>query len=178
MAEQTAVQQTVVKTPVATAPTSAPVQEEKAKRAPAKKRVVKKIDKTIVVKSKRKTTVARAYVRSGKGSIRINGRDIRSTEFGAAVDIIMEPVTVSGLAKDWSKRVDIKINVYGGGVSSQIQAVRGSLAKALVAFSKSEALKQEYLNYDRSLLVDDQRRVEPKKFKGPKARARFQTSYR
>ena len=174
MAEQAQVQGTAAKV----APTAAPIKYEKVKRAPAKRKPAKKQDKTIVVKSKRKTTVARAYVNSGTGIIRINGRNINSMEFDAAKDIIMEAVVISELAKDQLKKANIKVNVHGGGVSSQIQAVRGAIAKSLVEFSKSEALKQEYLNYDRSLLVDDSRRVEPKKFKGPKARARFQTSYR
>ncbi len=143
-----------------------------------KRRVVKKVDKTIVVKAKRKTTVARAYIKPGKGEIRINGQDINSLESKAAKDLIMEAIVISDIARDNLKKVNVQINIYGGGVSSQIQAARGVLAKGLVAFSKSEILKKEYLDYDRSLLVDDTRRVEPKKFKGTKARARFQTSYR
>lgn len=144
----------------------------------ARKRATRKVDKTIVVKAKRKTTVARAYVKSGKGAIRINGRDINSIEFDFAKDVIMEPITISETAKEQIKKVDMKVNVKGGGVSSQVQAIKGVIAKGLVQFSKSDVLKKEYLNYDRSLLVDDSRRVESKKFKGPKARARFQTSYR
>lgn len=143
-----------------------------------KRRVTKKVDKTIVVKAKRKTTVARAYIKAGNGGIRINGQDINSLESQAAKDLIMEAIVISDLARESLKKVNVQINIYGGGVSSQIQAARGVLAKGLVAFSKSEALKKEYLDYDRSLLVDDIRRVEPKKFKGTKARARFQTSYR
>ncbi len=172
MAEQTAqVMQTK-------APVVPQVKEEKVAKKPAKKRSTKKQERIIVVKSKRKTTVARAYIRAGKGSIRINGKDISAMEFDAAKDIIMEPIVISEIAKDQIKKVDIKINVKGGGVSSQIQAIKGAIAKGIVEFSGSEELKREYLNYDRSLLVDDSRRVEPKKFKGPKARARFQTSYR
>jgi len=159
-------------------------EQPKIEEAPAapkrtvRRRTTKKVDKTIVVKAKRKTTVARAYIKPGKGEIRINGWDIGSLESQAAKDLIMEPVIISDLARESLHKVNIQINIYGGGVSSQIQAARGVLAKGLVEFSKSDALKKEYLNYDRSLLVDDTRRVEPKKFKGPKARARFQTSYR
>jgi ribosomal protein S9 len=143
-----------------------------------KRRSSKRQETSIVVKSKRKTAVARAYAKGGKGNIRINGKDIDSLEFAAAKDLMLEPVAISDMARQQLTKLDIKIIVYGGGVSSQIQAVRGAIAKALVESSKSEMLKKEFLNYDRSFLVDDQRRVEPKKFKGPKARARFQTSYR
>ncbi len=79
---------------------------------------------------------------------------------------------------DQARQMDIKVNVYGGGSSAQAQAVRSAIAKSIVAFSGSDAIKKEYLNYDRFMVVDDARRVEPKKFKGPKARARFQKSYR
>lgn len=151
--------------------------EEKVKRV-ARRKPAKKVDKTIVVKAKRKTTIARAYIKAGKGAIRINGKDITALEFDFAKDIMMEPITISDIAKDQIRKMDININIRGGGVSSQIQAIKGAIAKGIVEFSKSDALKKEYLNYDRSLLVDDPRRVESKKFKGPKARARFQTSYR
>ncbi len=155
-------------------------QDEKTAKKPAARRRSVKSGKSVVtvVKSKRKTTVARAYVKSGNGSIRINGRDIKSMEFQAAKDMIMEPIVISQLARDLLKRASVKVNVSGGGVSSQVQATRSAIAKGIVAFSKSETLKKEYMLYDRTLLVDDPRRVEPKKFKGPKARARFQTSYR
>lgn len=64
-------------------------------------------------------------------------------------------------------------------------AIRQAIAKAIVAFHQKyvdEASKQEIrsilVNYDRSLLVADPRRCEPKKFGGPGARARYQKSYR
>ncbi len=152
--------------------------EEKVAKKPVRRKSTKKSERPLVVKSKRKTTVARAYIKPGNGMIRINGKDINALEFNAAKAIMTEPVVISNQAQDQLKKVNIKVNVYGGGVSSQIQAVRSAIAKGLVESSKSESLKKEYLNYDRTLLVDDPRRVEPKKFKGPKARARFQTSYR
>ncbi|MBU0586162.1 30S ribosomal protein S9, partial [Candidatus Micrarchaeota archaeon] len=60
----------------------------------------------------------------------------------------------------------------------QAQAARVAIAKALVDYTQDEALKKTFLDHDRSLLVDDVRRVEAKKYKGPKARARYQKSYR
>jgi small subunit ribosomal protein S16e len=75
--------------------------------------------------------------------------------------------------------------VSGGGHVSQIYAIRQALAKAIVAyyqkyvdeFAKNQ-LKQALAQYDRQLLVADNRRCEPKKFGGRGARARFQKSYR
>lgn len=152
--------------------------DEKKRKAPAKRRAPKKGEKIVVAKSRRKTSVARAYIKSGKGTLKVNGKGIDALEFSVIRDMILEPLAISNAARDISKRVDIRVNVYGGGVSSQMQAIRGAIARGLVEYSGSDALKRELMAYDRTLVVDDPRRVEPKKFKGPKARARFQTSYR
>lgn len=81
--------------------------------------------------------------------------------------------------------VDIRIKVKGGGQVSQVYAIRQAISKALVAYYQKfvdEASKKEIkdilIQYDRSLLVADPRRMEPKKFGGPGARARYQKSYR
>lgn len=81
--------------------------------------------------------------------------------------------------------VDIKVRVRGGGHVAQIYAVRQAVSKALVAYYQKfvdEASKKEIkdilIQYDRTLLVADPRRCEPKKFGGPGARARYQKSYR
>merc|ERR1739838_337475 len=92
-----------------------------------------------------------------------------------------EPVLLLGQAK--FSEVDIRIKVKGGGFTAQVYAIRQALAKALVAFyqkyvdeqSKRE-IKEILLSYDRSLLVADPRRPEPKKFGGRGARSRFQKS--
>jgi small subunit ribosomal protein S16e len=81
--------------------------------------------------------------------------------------------------------VDIRVRVKGGGHTSQVYAIRQAIAKAIVAYyqkyvdeqSKNE-LKKALIAYDRTLLVADPRRSEPKKFGGPGARARYQKSYR
>ena len=73
----------------------------------------------------------------------------------------------------------------GGGTTSQVYAIRQAIAKAIVAYyqkyvdetSKKE-IKDILVAYDRTLLVADPRRCEPKKFGGPGARARYQKSYR
>lgn len=81
--------------------------------------------------------------------------------------------------------MDIRLRVQGGGKVAQIYALRQAIAKALIAYyqkyvdeqSKRE-IKEILLNYDRTLIVADPRRCEPKKFGGRGARARFQKSYR
>jgi small subunit ribosomal protein S9 len=148
--------------------------------AKPKARKSKKIvqNKSIVVKSKRKEAVARAYIKKGTGRISINKVDINALKSKIQKSFILEPIQISTAAANYAKALDIKINVKGGGISAQMQAARSAIAKGIISFSNNESLKKTYLNYDRSLLIDDSRRVEPKKFKGPKARARFQTSYR
>lgn len=95
----------------------------------------------------------------------------------------MEPVLLLGKQK--FANVDIRIRVKGGGRVSQVYAIRQAIAKAVVAFYQKyvdEASKNEVkavlLAYDRTLLVADPRRCEPKKFGGKGARSRFQKSYR
>ena len=79
----------------------------------------------------------------------------------------------------------MRVRVSGGGHVAQAYAIRQAMAKGIVAFFQKhvdEAAKKEVkdllLSYDRTLLVADPRRCEPKKFGGPGARARFQKSYR
>lgn len=155
---------------------AAPAASQKKSAAPRKRAAPK--SKSVVVKAKRKESTARAYLKPGKGMIRVNGQNINSLEQDYIRKMILEPFEVSSMAKDVANKTDIKVNVKGGGISSQMQAVRGAIAKGIVALSNNEVIKQELMNYDRSMLVDDTRRVEPKKFRGPKARSRFQTSYR
>jgi len=147
------------------------------RRAPSKKSE-KSAKQVVFIKSKRKMAVARASATPGSGKIRLNSFDINVFEPIQLRRLMLEPISVSKSTQDYAKRMDIKINVYGGGISSQAQAVRGAIAKSIAAFSGSDAVKSEYSRYDRFMIIDDSRRVEPKKFKGPKARARFQKSYR
>lgn len=96
---------------------------------------------------------------------------------------VYEPILLVGLDK--FANLDIRIRVTGGGHVSQVYAIRQALAKGLIAYtakyvdeaSKNE-LKKIYTAYDRSLLIADSRRMEPKKFGGRGARARYQKSYR
>ena len=96
---------------------------------------------------------------------------------------VYEPILILGLDK--FAQVDIRVRVSGGGHTSQIYAIRQAIAKSIVAYYQKyvdeyakNQLKQALVQYDRTLLVADNRRCEPKKFGGPGARARYQKSYR
>jgi len=132
---------------------------------------------------RKKTAVAVAYCKRGLGLIKINGTPIELVQPQLIRAKVSEPILLIGQSK--FSAVDIRVRVKGGGKTAQIYAIRQAIAKAIVAFYQKfvdEASKQELkdilLNYDRTLLVADPRRCEPKKFGGKSARARFQKSYR
>jgi small subunit ribosomal protein S16e len=132
---------------------------------------------------RKKTAVAVTYCKRGRGLIKINGCPIELVEPEILRYKAFEPILLLGRQK--FAGVDMRIRVKGGGHTSQIYAIRQSIAKALVAYyqkfvdeqSKKE-IKDVLLRYDRTLLVADPRRCEPKKFGGRGARSRFQKSYR
>ena len=88
---------------------------------------------------------------------------------------LTEPLELAG---DVVNNVDISIKVNGGGVMGQAEAARMVIAKGLVQWTGDMDLKEVYTQYDRTMLVGDPRRSEPKKYGGPGARARNQKSYR
>ncbi len=145
--------------------------EKKIKR---RKRKSKKGHVTLA-KGKRKSAIARATISKGTGRISINGISIEAINNKYMKEILKEPLHLLGHKE---KEINVKINVKGGGMMGQIQAARTALAKAIVEYFEDEKLKDAFMEYDRSLIVDDVRQVEPKKYRGPKARARFQKSYR
>ncbi|EWC44421.1 40S ribosomal protein S16 [Drechslerella stenobrocha 248] len=132
---------------------------------------------------KKKTATAVAYCKAGKGLLKVNGSPISLVQPEVLRFKVYEPVLVLGLDK--FANVDIRVRVTGGGHTSQIYAIRQAISKSIIAYyqkyvdehSKNQ-LKAALLAYDRSLLVADNRRCEPKKFGGPGARARYQKSYR
>ena len=126
-------------------------------------------------KAKKKEAVARAVVRKGKGSIKINKRDISLFEPKQVRAFIEEPLKILA---EVAKEVDIEVKVKGGGVMGQANSVRSAIAKSLVLYSKDAKAKQALIAYDRLLLVDDVRRVESKKPLGTKARKKKQKSKR
>jgi small subunit ribosomal protein S9 len=157
----------------------AKVQPKRAAQGAKAIKAKKAAKKAILSKGKRKRAVARATLVPGSGRIMINGLDVNLVRPKEIRELMVEAVKATKAASDIAAASDIHVNSSGGGFSGQAQAVRTSIAKALVKAAPSpDALRSFYMEYDRNLLIDDTRRVEPKKFKGPKARARFQTSYR
>jgi small subunit ribosomal protein S9 len=131
--------------------------------------------KVIVVSGKRKSAVARATVRKGRGLVRVNSVPLEVLEPYLARVKMMEPLTLAGSK---ASKVDIDINVEGGGFMGQAAASRTAIAKGLVQFLGDEDLQGLYTKYDRSLLVSDPRRKLPKKPLGRGARKKRQKSYR
>lgn len=120
---------------------------------------------------RRKTSVARAYVTKGSGKIEVNGREYK-TYF--TTPTLQYYVTQSLNVAKVREEYDVKINVAGGGITGQAQAIRLAIAKALVE------INAEYKKDLRAegLMTRDPRMVERKKFGQKKARRRFQFSKR
>ena len=132
--------------------------------------------KITVSSGKRKTAIARATVREGTGRIQINKIPIDNFTPLMARQIIEEPLMIAG--SDITSKVDIRVNVRGGGIMGQAQASRIAIARGLVNYTKNADLRKAYVEYDRTLMAGDSRRKEKKKFGGPGARAKKQKSYR
>lgn len=132
--------------------------------------------KVLVVSGKRKTAVARAVVKPGVGRVRVNMTPLEIYDSEVAREKIMEPIIQAG-DEVW-KQLDIDIKFSGGGYMGQAEAARMAIANALLKWTKSTQLHKAFSEYDRTMIVGDSRRKEPKKFGGPGARARDQKSYR
>lgn len=120
---------------------------------------------------RRKASVARVYVTQGEGNIQVNGKDY--TEYFPVLHIqgkVVEPLKLV----DVQNIYDIKVNVRGGGVKGQAEAVRLGISRALCKINEDfrEPLKAQ------KLLMRDPRSVERKKYGKPKARKSFQFSKR
>ncbi len=120
---------------------------------------------------RRKTAVARVYLKQGSGNILVNNKDYR--EYFPQIHVqhnIIDPFTVAGLEPAF----DIKVNVRGGGFKGQAEAIRMAISRALVK------LNEEYKKplKEHKFLTRDSRMVERKKYGRPKARKRFQFSKR
>jgi small subunit ribosomal protein S9 len=120
---------------------------------------------------RRKTAVARAYLSSGKGEIKVNNRDFKEYFPSEVLQIIVKQPLMTTEQND---NFNISINVFGGGLSGQAEAIRLSIARALVELDQESrpALKAE------GFLTRDSRMVERKKYGRRKARRAFQFSKR
>ncbi|GAB2853856.1 MULTISPECIES: 30S ribosomal protein S9 [Hymenobacter] len=120
---------------------------------------------------RRKTSVARIYMQAGQGNITINDRDMKSYFSNELLEnVVNQPLAILEQVGQY----DIKVNVKGGGISAQAEAIRLAITKALVSDNEEvrPALKKE------GFMTRDPRMVERKKFGKRKARRSFQFSKR
>lgn len=120
---------------------------------------------------RRKTSVARVYLMKGTGKVTVNKRDYK--EF-FPVAVLQSKIEQPFSLTDTTGQYDVKVNVAGGGVNGQAEAIRLGIARALVKVSEDmkPLLKAE------GLMTRDPRMVERKKPGQPKARKKFQFSKR
>lgn len=120
---------------------------------------------------RRKTSVARVYLKQGKGNITINSRDYKDFFPLATLQAkLMQPFELTDLVGKY----DVSVNVSGGGINGQAEAIRLGISRALVKVSEEykPTLKAD------GLMTRDPRMVERKKPGRPKARKKFQFSKR
>ncbi|MDT0685156.1 30S ribosomal protein S9 [Autumnicola psychrophila] len=120
---------------------------------------------------RRKTAVARVYVSDGNGNITVNKKEMNDYfTTGTLQYKVNQPLTLTGNDKTF----DVKVNVYGGGITGQAEAIRLAISRAMVELDEDNrtTLKPE------GLLTRDPRMVERKKYGQKKARKKFQFSKR
>lgn len=120
---------------------------------------------------RRKTAVARVYMSKGKGTVTVNNRDYK--EF-FPVAVLQSKIVQPFALTDTVDQFDVKVNVAGGGINGQVEAIRLGISRALVKLDEENKplLKEE------GLMTRDPRMVERKKPGQPKARKKFQFSKR
>jgi small subunit ribosomal protein S9 len=131
--------------------------------------------KVVNTSGKRKTAVARAAAVKGTGRVRVNQVPLEIVEPKLARLKMEEALLVAGKK---AEKLDITVHVAGGGVYGQADAVRTAIARAILDYTEDPELKEQYLAYDRTLLVNDTRVKESKKPLGRGARKKRQKSYR
>jgi len=120
---------------------------------------------------RRKTAVARVYLTSGKGEITINNREFTNYfPTGTLQFKVKQPLALTNNEDTY----DISVNVFGGGITGQAEAIRLALSRAMCEINEENrsVLKPE------GLLTRDPRMVERKKYGQKKARKKFQFSKR
>ena len=139
--------------------------------------------KMVYTHGKKRNAIANAVTTEGKGIISVNGIPIQNIEPKPLRIKIFEPILVLGI--EHFKNLAIRVRVSGGGAVAQLYAARLAISKALVAWNQKyvdeeskDRVRKALMDYDKQLLVADDRRCEPKKSGGPGARARYQKSYR
>ena len=128
-------------------------------------------DNQIHTVGKRKTSVARLYMKPGKGVFMINKKNVEDYfPKGLVAYKVFQPLVATNLKDSF----DFKVNVYGGGYNSQAEAIRLAVARALCL----ENVEHKLILKPLGLLKNDLRIVEPKKYGHKKARKSFQFSKR
>ena len=120
---------------------------------------------------RRKTSVARVYIREGAPGIKVNGRSLEEYfPLESLRDLLKQPLLVTAN----EEKLNILVNVRGGGINGQAGAVRHGIARALVELDETNrpTLKAN------GFLTRDARMVERKKYGQPGARKKFQFSKR
>ncbi len=120
---------------------------------------------------RRKTAVARIYLKDGSGKITVNKKDLNDYFTTATLQYkVNQPLTLTSN----EEKYDVKVNVYGGGITGQAEAIRLAISRAVCELDEENrlVLKPE------GLLTRDPRMVERKKFGQKKARKKFQFSKR
>ena len=120
---------------------------------------------------RRKSSIARVYLTEGKGQVTVNKRDYKEY---FPTGLLQYKVNQPFMLTETEGKFDVNVNVTGGGVNGQVEAVRLAISRALVEVDADNkpALKAE------SLMTRDPRMVERKKPGQPKARKKFQFSKR
>ncbi len=120
---------------------------------------------------RRKTAVARVYLSDGNGKITINNRDLNTYFPTATLQYkVKQPFSLTGTEDTY----DVNVNVYGGGITGQAEAIRLALSRAMCEIDAENRLTLK----PEGLLTRDPRMVERKKFGQKKARKKFQFSKR
>merc|ERR1712154_491656 len=124
--------------------------------------------RSVQVFGKKKTATAVASCKAGRGLVKVNGVPLDLLRPEVLRTKVMEPFYILG--ENVFNQVDIRIRVKGGGSTSQVYAIRQAIAKAIVAYyqkfvdeAAKKEIKEKLVQFDRTLLVADPRRAEPKK---------------
>jgi small subunit ribosomal protein S9 len=126
---------------------------------------------TTISVGRRKTSVARAYLKPGSGKFIVNKKEGQKYfNIGSSFEEVLMPLKITNALGT----IDVNINVAGGGFNGQIGAVQLAISRALVSINE----ENKPLLRQNGFLTRDPRMVERKKYGRPKARKRFQFSKR
>jgi len=131
--------------------------------------------KSVVTIGKKKSAKARVTVQTGSGNVRINSVPVEEWGTYYERNLVAGPLRIMGKAL---AKLDVDVNVLGGGPVGQAVASRVAIARGVVKFTKDEGLKKDLVEYDDKILSGDSRQREPNKPNKSSPRAMRQKSYR